>query len=570
MLQISGVVCFFYICRKFYAVLKHLKISNYALISNTIVDFDKGFTVITGETGAGKSILLGALSLLLGQRADASVLRETDKKCTVEGHFDIADYHLNDFFSQNDIDYFDRCIVRREIAENGRSRAFVNDSPVNLTTLRDLTVQLVDIHSQHKNIELSNPFFQLTTLDNYAGIISETEAIRNEYKTYSATRNQLKITKEKAQAALAEEDYIRFIYTELTEAKLKPDEQESLEQEAELLEHAEEIKLQFALSLKLLADDEHGSLILLRQAQQALSRISKFWNKGDELAQRIESVRIEAEDIFSEIEKANEQIEFDPKRSETVSERLNKIYHLQKKHGLDSIFALAELQKKLKLKLDEFESFDEAIKTLEVKLDEQRRQLEVLCNKLSEARKKHIPNFEHKISELLRELGMPAAVFKVEIRQTEEFTPNGTDIVSYLFSANKNLPPQEIGKIASGGEISRLMLSLKSVIADSVALPTIVFDEIDTGISGEIADKTAGIMKRMSKSMQVVDITHLPQVASKADTHLFVYKDFDGKHTESRIRILNAQERINEIAAMLSGAEITDAALAQAKALLGV
>ncbi len=549
-------------------MIQHLKIANYALIDNTQIDLKQGFTVITGETGAGKSILLGALSLLLGQRADAAVLRDPDKKCSVEAHFDIKNYKLHNFFTENDIDYDNTCIIRREIAENGRSRAFVNDTPVNLNTLRDLTVQLVDIHSQHKNIELSNPFFQLTTLDVFAGLTSETDTVSTHYKTYTQTRGQLKKLRDQAQAALAEEDYTRYLFYELHETKLKADEQTELEAEAELLNHAEEVKQNLATAQHLLAEEERGSLTQLRQTQAAVARISKFWAKGAELTARLESMRIELEDIHLEIETSVEDIEFDPRRAELVTERLNKIYHLQKKHGVESVEALLSIQKNLEAKLLEFESYDENIKTLEAQLETQRAELAALCNALSDKRKTNIPKFETKISDLLKELGMPAAVFKIQIIDTYDFTAHGTDAVSYLFSANKNTEAQEIGKIASGGEISRLMLSLKSVIADSVALPTIIFDEIDAGISGEIAEKTALIMKRMAQTMQVLDITHLPQVAAKGAHHLFVYKDHEGTKTESRIRELSKDERIQAIAAMLSGATVTDAAVAQAKALL--
>ncbi len=549
-------------------MLISLSISNYALIDSLEISFNKGFNVITGETGAGKSILLGALSLILGQRADAVVLREKEKKCVVEGFFDIKNYDFADFFKALDIDYDEKVILRREISQSGKSRAFINDTPVNLSDLKDLATKLTDIHSQHKNPELNDLTFQLLMIDSLAGLsgdLNQYRQIFREYKKYLLDYNELF---EKSENSKKESDYLQFRFDELSAAKLTENEQAQIEEELENLTHAEEIKRNLSEAGELFDEEHYGILSRLRVVVSALTKIRTFHKKAGEYTQRAETILIDLKDLAAEINYSGENIEFDKQRIDFLKERLDLIYSLQKKHSVETISELLQIQSNISLKLNEIASFDENLNELKIKIDASKKILEKQASEISKKRIGTFEKTESKIAQLLTEMGMPSAKFKIHHLKTEDFTETGTDKVSFLFSANKSGELSEIAKVASGGEISRLMLSIKALIADSVALPTVIFDEIDTGVSGEIAGKMGEIMLQMSKNMQVIDITHLPQIAAKADFQYFVYKTENDTQTNTQIKLLSREERITEIAKMLSGEMVTEAAVQNATELL--
>jgi len=549
-------------------VLKHLSIQNYALIESLEIDFEAGYSVITGETGAGKSILLGALSLILGNRAETNVLKDKDNKCTVEAEFDIQRYSLKVFFDKNDIDYDEVTLIRREILPGGRSRAFVNDTPVTLNVLKDLSVQLTDIHSQHQNLNLNDNRFQLNVLDAFARLIPELQFYKEDYSIYKKTKSDYLKLVERAEKEKADYDFLQFQFDELENAKLQAGEQAEIESELRQLNHAEEIIESLTTTFALLSDEENGILTKIREGTASLRQISKFFDKANVLNERLESTKIELEDISNELEILSEDIEHNPERAEFLKERIDTIYALQNKHKAESVEDLIAIKNNLQLKLDDITSFDMQIAEKKKLLEEQKTKLSETAEKLSKSRKRASAELEHEIIGILRRLGMPSAKFIVKQEQTEDFTETGKDFISFLFSSNKHSEAQEIATIASGGEISRLMLSIKSVIADSMALPAIIFDEIDTGVSGEIAEKIGQIMKEMSENMQVISITHLPQVAAKADYHYKVYKTEDEFDTRTDIKKLNREERIKELATMLSGETISDAAVRNAEELL--
>ncbi|MDK2978591.1 MAG: repair protein RecN [Bacteroidales bacterium] len=550
-------------------MLQSLNVHNYALINELTIDFNKGLNIITGETGAGKSILMGALSLILGQRADTSVLKDKSKKCIVEAKFNIKPYRLKTFFDENDLDYDDITIIRREITDNGKSRAFINDTPVNVSVLKDLSTHLVDIHSQHESLLLGDENFQMALVDSFAGHHALLHQYYEKYEEYHQIQSEYNQFISNAEKAKSDLDYLQFQYDQLEALKLNEGEQEELEEELEKLNHAEEIKLNLSKSFQLLNEEEFSVISNLKEAKNALNAIAKYLKESEDLNQRMESAYIELQDISHEIEQLNESIEYDPARIEFIRERLDSIYAQQQKHKVATIGELLQIKTDLETQIEHINSFDFRFDELKKKLELKKNELIQLAQQISKNRKQIIPDLEQKITRTLVLLGMPNAAFKIEQVPVNEFLPTGNEIIKFMFSANKNVAPEEIEKVASGGEISRLMLSLKSILVENKILPTIIFDEIDAGTSGEIADKMGVIIKQMSSKMQVINITHLPQIASKADFHYLVYKQDNHQTTNTYIKLLDKDERVNEIAKMLSGKELTDAAIQNAKVLLG-
>jgi len=549
-------------------MLQSIYIQNYALINELEIDFNNGLNIITGETGAGKSILLGALSLILGQRADTSVLKDKTHKCFVEAKFQINQYHIKEFFKENDLDYEDLTTIRREINDKGKSRAFINDTPVNLTVLKDLSNNLIDIHSQHESLLLGDDHFQLSLVDSFANHQEILDTYRNKFEEYNILTSEYKKLLNNADKAKSDLDYYQFQFEQIEALKLVEGEQEEMEAELEQLNHAEEIKLNLTNSEHLLSGEEISIISNIKQTKSAVESISKYIKEGEDLVQRIDSVYIELQDVNSEIEKLNEKIEHDPARIEFIRERLDTIYSQQQKHKVASINELIKIKEELQQKIDHITSYDFETEKIKKEIDSLNNELIALSNKISENRKHIIPKIENKVIEILQQLGIPNANFKVEQVSSDEFLPTGKEFIKFLFSANKNVALEELSRVASGGEISRLMISIKSLIVETTTLPTIIFDEIDTGTSGEIADKMGSIIKRMSENMQVINITHLPQIASKGDFHYLVYKKDNHETTNTYIKLLSKDERINEIAKMLSGEALTDAAIQNARVLL--
>ncbi|MFW6259428.1 MAG: DNA repair protein RecN [Tangfeifania sp.] len=549
-------------------MLTRLTITNYALITGLNVEFQKGLNSVTGETGAGKSIILGALGLILGNRADLSVLKQKEEKCIVEGSFNVGHYHLESFFEENDLDYDQLTILRREITPSGKSRAFVNDTPVNLKVMRELGLKLIDIHSQHQNLELGNQKFQLTLVDTVAG----SEKILSEYKQiYSACislQNELKEVTEKSEQAAADLDYFQFQFNQLEEANLQEDEQQQLESELEQLTHAEEIKSAF-LEIQKLLDSEHFSAIQnLKESHRLLLNISDFMAGVPELAVRLESCQIELKDILDETELLADKIEHNPARIEEINDRLNLIYSLQQKHHVATVQELIQLKNSFEEKIAQVTGYDDEIKALKEKLEKTKKELNQKAAELTNVRKNSFKKIEKSVVDDLNQLGMPKSRFAIQHENLPDFTPDGKDAVAFLFSANSDVAPAEISKIASGGEMSRLMLAVKNILRTSKALPTVIFDEIDSGVSGEIALKMGAILREFSKSTQIINITHLPQIAAKGDAHFVVYKYEKGGKTYTSVRQLEAGERIEELAKMVGGESITDTTLEAAKELL--
>lgn len=550
-------------------MLLKLAVSNYALIDRLDIDFPRGLSIITGETGSGKSILLGALALILGQRADTSVLQDKSGKCIVEGEFDISRYSLEGFFEQNLLDYDDVSIIRREINESGKSRAFVNDTPVNLTVLKELGGRLVDIHSQHHNLLLAGSGFQLEVIDVIAGNAGVLEEYKRCYRLYREALDHYDTLREKAEKAGSDLDYYNFQLEQLNAARLAEGEQQELEEELQLLNHAGEIKEALVRATSGLDGDDISILAVLGDVRSGLSRIEPFFPRISELYSRLESSAIELKDISDELARLEAVTGFDPGRAGQVNERLDLIYSLQQKHHVSSVEELIALRDELSRKVEEINNYEFSIGEAERKLEECRNELALISDKLSETRVSAMPALQEHMESLLRRLGIPNARFRVRHSTLEDFSPYGKDRVEFLFSANRQSPPMELGKVASGGEMSRVMLSLKSLIAKSRSLPTIIFDEIDSGVSGEIAGMMGNIMKEMSLNMQVVNITHLPQIAGKGDQQFLVYKEDVADATHTRIRLLNRDERLREIARMLSSDGLTEAALTNARELLG-
>lgn len=551
-------------------MIQRLFIRTYALIDSLEIDFRPGFTVLTGETGAGKSIILGALSLILGQRADSKAIKDAAQKTVIEGTFDVSAYEMRSFFEENDLDYEPSgiCILRRELSPAGKSRAFVNDTPVSLTVLKELGEQLIDIHSQHQNLLLGDNRFQLRMIDIWAGDESLLSQYRTEYKRYCDLRDSLDRLRRASEENRKEEDYLRFQYDQLCEARLQPGEQSLLEDEQEMLTHAGEIKNALYSVAQYLGGDEGGALLQMKECQSVLRSLLRIYSAVEPLSERIESAYIEMKDILGEIENRQETVSVDPIRLQEVESRLDLIYGLQQKHHVSTIDELLSLQADLQQRLEAIDHSDEQITELQRKLSEQEKSLHTLAERLSAARHEASVGFTEKLIERARPLGMPHLRFEVEWKSKEGFDADGTESVRYLFSANKNRPMESVADIASGGEISRLMLTIKSLAADAAALPTIIFDEIDTGVSGEIADKMGEIMAGMAHYMQVVAITHLPQVASRGEYHYRIYKNDEGETTQTCIEPLDDTRRAEEIARMLSGTQLTEAALKNARELL--
>ena len=551
-------------------MLQSIHIQNYALIESLDINFHPGFSVITGETGAGKSIILGAIGLLVGQRADIKAIKTGANKCIVEARFHIASYELESFFEEHDLEYEEgECILRRELYASGKSRAFINDTPASLAQMKELGEKLIDVHSQHQNLLLNHEDFQLSVLDILAHDEKELQVYKETYSVFKKVSKELSDIQQQAEKNRQDEDYIRFQVEQLEEANLQAGEQETLEQEAETLTHAEEIQSSLYKVDQLMASDEMTLLSVTKDCMQTLQGISRVYAPAQEWIERLNSCYIELKDLAHEIANASEEVEFNPTRLDYVNERLNLIYTLQQKHRVSTVEELIDIAEDYRSKLDAITSYDDRIEEL-------KKQKETIYNKVLEQasvlttrRLNAAKEIEKQMQAYLVPLGMPNVRFAVELETKKEPDIKGMDSVNFLFSANKNGMLQQVASIASGGEIARVMLSLKAMIAGAVKLPTIIFDEIDTGVSGSIAEKMALIMQEMGQAdRQVISITHLPQIAAKGANHYKVYKEDTETGTNSHIRQLNQEERINEIANMLSGATLTEAALNNAKALL--
>ena len=552
-------------------MLRSLYIQNYALIEKLDIDFGSGFSVITGETGAGKSIILGAIGLLLGQRADVKSIRQGAAKCVIEARFEIAGYGMRPFFEENELEYEDECILRREVYASGKSRAFINDTPASLVQMKELGEQLIDVHSQHQNLLLNKEGFQLNVLDILAHDEEELNNYQSLHREWKQVQQDLEDLIVLAEQNKADEDYIRFQLEQLEDAQLAAGEQEELEQEADTLNHAEEIKAGLFRAGQVMNSDEGGLLSALKECLNTMLGLQKVYPSAGELAERLESSYIELKDISQEISGKEEEIEFNPVRLEEVNDRLNLIYTLQQKHRVTTVDELLALADDYAAKLANITSSDEQIEELKVRSEALYSKVKKQAAVLTKLRTAAAREVEKQMAARLIPLGMPNVRFRVEIGARKEPGVHGEDTVNFLFSANKNGAMQSITSVASGGEIARVMLSVKAMIAGAVKLPTIVFDEIDTGVSGEIADRMADIMQEMGDSdRQVISITHLPQIAARGRAHYKVYKQDNETETNSHIRRLADEERIEEIAHMLSGATLTDAALNNAKALLGI
>jgi len=549
-------------------MLQRLCIENYALIRKLDIEISDGFTVITGETGAGKSILLGAMGLILGQRADSTVLFDKSPKCVVEGTFLIKGYDLDHFFQSNSLDYDDMTILRREILQSGKSRAFINDTPVTLNIMKELGERLVNIHSQHSITTLNERSFQLAILDQYAGLGKEIKEYKKVYAAARKLKDELEDLRNLATNRSKEQDYKQFLYDELKNAQLSHGEQEDLEKRLNTLTHAEEIKRNLYTSLNLLDGNEPGILSRLNEIIGLLNQILPIFPDIEDTVIRLKSDLIDLKDIGNSLSSFSESVEVDPNEASRCAARLDQLYHLQKKHQVSSVQGLLEILNSLDKEIVENDHLDEKIKKLEDQLSAMVSQLEFIAGKVSEARNKHKVTLENIIHKSLIELALPNSVFTIALEQAPTIGPEGIDQVRFLFSANKGIPPDEISKVASGGELSRLMLALKSLISQRNLLPTIIFDEIDSGVSGEIAGRMGEILRNMGKSMQVIAITHLPQIAGCGKAHFYVYKADSGKIAETRIEALNEAKRVEEIAKMLSGAVPTEAARKAAKELL--
>lgn len=549
-------------------MLKQLSIKNYALIEESTIHFPKGLTVITGETGAGKSILLGALGLVLGNRAETDVLSDKTKKCVVEGTFDISNYNLKNFFTTNDIDFENETTLRREISPEGKSRAFINDSPANLTIIKELAERLIDVHSQHETLLLNQTSFQFRVLDAFAGIKTELSEYRTTFSEYQSIKKKLTELQNKEVQLKKDLDYFKFQFNELEELSPKENEAEQLEKESETLENAETIKSNLNSIFIAINGEAENVVTQLNSVKIIANQLAKYGEEFEELSKRINSSLLELKDIAEEAGNLEDKTIFNPERLQTVNERLDSYNRLFKKHGLKTEAELIALKNDFEDKIGSIENFDEELAKLQKQLKDLLAQLSKQAAAISAKRKKSIRGIEEEIKKMLETLSMPNAQFKVECTAREEFNTNGLDDIHFVFSANKGSEFKELHKVASGGELSRLMLCIKALVAKLTALPAIIFDEIDTGVSGDVADKIGIILQRMGTDMQVISITHLPQLASKGQSHLFVYKTDTKEKTVSNIKQLTKEERIVEIAKMLSTGKPTEAALSNAKELL--
>jgi DNA repair protein RecN (Recombination protein N) len=549
-------------------LLTQLSIHNYALINQLTIDFTNGLSIITGETGAGKSILLGALGLVMGNRADLSSLKDTDKKCIIEAQFSVEGYALQELFEELDLDYEQETIIRREILPSGKSRAFVNDTPVTLSVLNALKTKLIDIHSQHQTMQLSDVSFQFSVIDALAKNQAKIASYKRGLRTYNKLRKELKALQEETEKSKEQYEYNLHLFNELEEANLKEGEQEVLEEKLDKLNNIEEIKLNLSEALGVSINEEIGIQTLLNSLEGRLQKISSFSKQYEELANRVTSVKIELDDVVTELESANEEVEFNPNEIEELNDRLQLIYNLQKKHSASTIIELQEIHASLSEKVAQVEDAGGIVAQKEGEIKDVAKKLDEVAKMITTSRNKVIPKLKKELEYLLSELGMPNARFAIELLSSEEYLSNGKDNLQFLFSANKGGNFGELKKVASGGELSRIMLSIKKILSENIQLPTIIFDEIDTGVSGEVSNKIAKIMQDMSAHMQVITITHLPQIASKGVQHYKVFKGEEKGVTTSNLKLLSEDERIREIAEMLSGKDVSESALTHAKELL--
>ena len=549
-------------------MLKHLSVKNYALIDALELDFTNGLTVLTGETGAGKSIILGALALVLGKRADHSSLRDPDAKCIVEATFQIHKAGFKNFFEKYDLDLEEESILRREVKPGGKSRAFINDTPVTLNVLNELGIRLVDIHSQHDTLLLNNSAFQLQLLDSFANNALQLGAYARAFDSWKQAKLNIKSFEQSMQIESFDQDYHQFLFDELEEANLQRGEQENLEAELKILESAGDIRELLASARQSFEGTEGGGIAnSIQDLSSMLKRLGSFGDQFNALSERLESARLELDDIQSEIDSEADKIDVDPNRLRMVDERLSMIIRLQKKHGVLDEDELIQKREQIAELLDRYAHHDDRLKELQEEVEKCRTQLETKADELSQSRKKAVPIVERGIVGLLADLNMPSARFNVELKSSE-FQSSGSDDIAFRFSANPGQTPQSLSKVASGGELSRVMLAVKATMAEKNELPTIIFDEIDSGVSGETAGKIGSILHQMARGMQVVAITHLPQIASRGDAHLKVYKEVEGELTRTDIVRLHEDARLTELARMLSGEQITDAAIANARTLL--
>lgn len=551
-------------------MLTHISIRNYALIERVEVDFISGFSVITGETGHGKSVFLGAISMLLGQRSDVKAIREGAEKCVIEGCFDISGFGLKPFFEENEMDYDDECIVRRELSANGRSRAFVNDTPVGVSQLKELGAKLIDIHSQHQNLLIADKNYQLSVLDTLAGDKDLLDAYGAEYNAYMSLAREIEHMKSELDKSRRDEEWLRFQLNELESASLKEGELEELEQEVQELSHAEDIQAALYGACNSIDGDERGSLLTaLRDASAALARVASHYSAAAEFSERLESNYIELKDCCSEMMQRAERVQFAPDRLDFVERRIALIYDLQKKHRVATEGELIALYNDIATRLERISCGDDDIKDAEKRLASLRSRLTTMATELTEKRKQSAERLKKDITAILVNLGMPVIRFEVDFVKANDFTSHGVDNVNFLFSANSSSAPQPLSDVASGGEMSRVMLALKSLIASETNQPTLIFDEVDTGVSGVIAERMGRLMQQMgSANRQVLSITHLPQVAALGANHYKVYKEETEKGTVTNMVKLEQQERVREIAQMMSGEMLTDAALENASLLL--
>ncbi|HNX55591.1 MAG TPA: DNA repair protein RecN [Prolixibacteraceae bacterium] len=550
-------------------VLKSLSIKNYALIDSLEIDFYSELNILTGETGAGKSILLGAIGLLIGQRAETNVLRDKNEKCSAEGVFDIRNYKLQNFFTENELDYEDTTILRREITPQGKSRAFINDTPVNVKVLHDLGLKLIDIHSQHQNLELNEKHYQLQIVDLVAGNGDLLKLYSADFKNYLLLQEKLNDTLSLASQAKKDLDYYQFQYNQLAEAKLKADEQTELELLLEKLTHAEEIKTVFGQIYQTLSEEERPVLLLLKDSLNSLSKLKEVLPEANQISGRLESVYFELKDIADESFSIEERTENDPEMIEKVNLRLDLLYSLQQKHRVKSVAELLDIQAEFEAKIQLVNSYDQDIERLQNEISALKKTLEEQAAKISKKRQSVAKSIGDKIVDILQSIGIPNAQLNLKFNKLNQLNSTGFDEVNFMFSANKSQELQEIGRIASGGEMSRVMLAIKTLITDARSLPTIIFDEIDTGVSGEVAVKMGQILEQMAQTVQVLNITHLPQIAAKGEHHFKVYKYDQNEQTFTAIKELTESERIEEIAQMLGGENYSAITMKAAKELLG-
>lgn len=550
-------------------MLKRLSVENYALIDKLDIEFAPGLNIITGETGAGKSILLGALGLILGNRVESGVLRDPQRNCVVEAEFDLYGYHLEELFDTLDIDYEEPCLIRRVITSAGKSRAYVNDLPVQLTALRAIGERLIDIHSQHQTLLVGESRFQTTLLDSVAEHLPLLEQYRSVYAELNEVKRQYEDLQREADATSKDREYVAYQLEELQAANLHEGEQEELETLLEELSHAVEIKEILMWTSQMLEGDDEGVLTQLKSAEQSIGRLQSVYPQAEQFYQRLHSALLDLKDLASEVSAEGDRIEADPVRQEQTQERLDLIYSLQQKHKKDSVSGLLALQAEYAARLNGIDSYEERLAELAQRIGVLQEKASKLAADITNGRKNTAPKIEQYVMEQLARLGMASAQLQVDIHPAGELQADGADVIRFLFTANRNTALQPIEKVASGGEMSRLMLALKALVVSHMQLPTIIFDEIDTGVSGAIADKMGEIVTALGAQLQVINITHLPQVASKGDHHFFVYKEDTPNGTQTRIRELTADERVNEIAKMLSGSAVTQAAVEQARLLLG-